>query len=165
MTSLKAKTLFYNGRIHTQADGLIVDSMALYKNRIVAIGNKLQHDSDFSGYDKINLKGRCIIPGLVDAHTHFHYFARSLGKVDLDGVDSLDKCLSRIKNFAPTVKRDSWVTGGGYSPDRFRKRIEPDRFMLDKVTGDRPAFIFSKDQHTAWVNSKALSMAGITRQD
>ncbi|MEW6413384.1 MAG: amidohydrolase [Candidatus Zixiibacteriota bacterium] len=159
---MKAKTLFYNGRIHTQADYLVVDSMALYRSRIVAVGNRLEHDSDFDRYDKIDLKGRTVIPGLVDAHTHFHYFARSLGKVDLDGVDSIDKCLSRIKAFAATVKKGAWVTGGGYSPDRFKKRIEPDRFMLDKITGDRPAFIFSKDQHSAWVNSKALEIAGIT---
>jgi predicted amidohydrolase YtcJ len=159
---LKAKSLFYNGAIHTQADGLVTDSIAICGNRIVAVGNNLRHDPDFKAYARINLRGRTVIPGLVDAHTHFYYFAMSLGKVDLDGLDSSAKCLNRIKKFAGTLKGNQWVLGGGYSPDRFRVRIEPDRHMLDGVTGGRPAFLFSKDQHTAWVNSQALQIAGIT---
>lgn len=159
---MKAKSLFYNAAIHTQAEGLVVNSMAISKNRIVAVGNNLQHDPDLKSYARVDLKGKTVVPGFVDAHTHFYYFAMALGKVDLDGLDSAEKCLSRIKRFSATFKKSQWVLGGGYSPDRFRVRMEPDRYMLDKVTGRRPAFLFSKDQHTAWVNSHALRLAGIT---
>ena len=159
---MRAKNLIYNAVIYTQAEGLKVNSMATYKNRIVAIGNNLEYDPDFKSYQKIDLKGKTIIPGLVDAHTHFYFFALSLGRVELDGIDSLDKCLSKIKKFASNLKKNEWVVGEGYSPERFKKWIEPNRLMLDKVTGARPAFIFSKDQHTAWVNSKALQLAGIS---
>jgi len=159
---LKARTLFYNGRIHTQADSQVVDSMAIYKGNIVAVGNRLQSDPDFRGYSCIDLKGRTVIPGLVDAHTHFYNFALNFNYVSLGGVDSLGKCLAKVKKFAAGLGRDAWVLGNGYSPDRFKTRIEPDRLMLDKITGGRPAFIFSKDMHTAWVNSEALDIAGIS---
>ncbi|UCE23473.1 MAG: amidohydrolase [Candidatus Zixiibacteriota bacterium] len=161
---MKAKSLFYNTVIHTQADGLAVNSMAVSKNRIVAVGNNLQHDPDFKTYDRVDLKGKTVVPGFVDAHTHFYYFAMALGKVDLDGLDSVEKCLSRIRKFTSGLSKNRWVLGGGYSPDRFRVRMEPDRYMLDRVTGGRPAFMFSKDQHTAWVNSRALQLAGVTRR-
>lgn len=164
---MKIKNLFYNARIYTQSDGIVVDSMVIYKNKIVAIGNNLQHDPDFKSYNKINLKGRTIIPGLVDAHTHFYFMALSLGRVSLDEVDTIEKCLDKIKKFSDKLGKNEWVVGDGYSADRLKKYVLPDKNMLDKVTGGRPAFIFSKDQHLAWVNSKALSLAGInakTRQ-
>ncbi|UCD63576.1 MAG: amidohydrolase [Candidatus Zixiibacteriota bacterium] len=159
---MKAKTLLYGGRILTQADGLAVDSMAVNRGLIVAVGNSLQHDPDLKNYYRIDLKKRTVVPGFVDAHTHFHYFARSLGMVDLVGLDSIEKCLARIKKFAAGLPRRGWIVGGGYSPDRFKKRLEPDRRMLDRICGGRPAFLFSKDQHTAWVNSRALELAGVT---
>ena len=124
---MKAKTLFYNARIHTQAAALVVDSMVIHKGCIIAIGNNLQHDPDFRGYAKFDMKGRTIIPGFVDAHTHFYYFARTLRHVDLDGVDSLDKCLARIKRFSEKLGRNEWVLGDGFSHDRFKKRIVPTR--------------------------------------
>jgi hypothetical protein len=158
---LKTKVLFHNGRILTQADGLVVDSMAVSRNRIVAVGNRLEHDPDFRVYARIDLKGRTIIPGLVDAHTHFYWLAKSLSQVSLDGISSLAKALDKIDRFAQGLPRARWVVGGGLFPEGFRKRAEPDRFMLDKITGGRPTFIFYKDTHTAWVNSRALEVAGI----
>lgn len=159
---MRSKSLFHNGRIHTQVDGQVVDSMAISANQIVAVGNRLEHDPDFNKYNRINLRGRTVVPGFVDAHTHFAFFAQSLNEVNLDGVDSIGKCLRLIERHAAKLPRNAWVKGSGYSPDRFETRIEPDCHMLDKVTGGRPAFIFSKDQHTAWVNSRGLKMAGIT---
>ncbi|UCG60661.1 MAG: amidohydrolase [Candidatus Zixiibacteriota bacterium] len=161
---MKSRTLFYNGVIYTQAEGIVVDSMVISNNRIAAVGRKLQHDPDFKSYTRINLRGKTVIPGFTDSHTHFYYLTKALGKVDLDGIDTIDKCLKKIKKFADSLPKSGWVAGGGYSPDRFRQRVEPDRYLLDKVTGGRPAFLFSKDQHTAWVNSRALEMAGITRR-
>lgn len=159
---MKTRWLVYNARIHTQADGLVVDSLAVDRNRIVAVGNKLNHDSDFDTYEKIDLKGRAVVPGLVDAHTHFYYFALSFNRVNLQGLTSLAECLQKIKSFASHLKKDDWVVGEGYAPDRFERREEPTAEMLDEVTGGRPAFIHSKDQHSAWLNSRVLAMAGYT---
>lgn len=161
---MKSKTLIFNARIYTQAEGLVIDSIAICGSRIVAIGNNLQHDPDFKKYHQVDLKGRTMTPGFVDSHTHFHYFARWLGMVDVDGIDTIQKCLSRIKKFASGLGKSEWVIGNGYSADRFRTRLEPDRWMLDRVCGNRPAFIYSKDGHTAWVNSRALKLASIGKK-
>jgi len=158
---LKSKTLFYNGRIYTQANRLRVDSMAISRNRIVAVGNRLEHDPDFKSYSRYDLNGLTVVPGMVDAHTHFVFFARTLGFVMLDYETSLDTCVDKIRLFSRRKRADEWIIGEGYSPDKFPTRVEPDRHLLDKVTGRRPAFIFSKDQHSAWVNSRALEIAGI----
>ena len=160
---MKTRSLIYNARILTQAAGLSVDSLAFNRGGIVAVGNRLEHDSEFRAYEKVDLHGHTVAPGFVDAHTHFYYFALTLGLVSLHGEISIETCLAKIDRFASSRGGDEWVLGQGYAPDLFRRRVDPDRRMLDKVTGRRPAFIFSKDEHTAWVNSRALQMAGIDR--
>ncbi|MDD3732338.1 MAG: amidohydrolase [candidate division Zixibacteria bacterium] len=160
---MKIRNLIYNARIYTQADNLVVNSIALYDNKIVALGNNLEYDPDFKSYSKFNLKGRTVIPGLVDAHTHFYYLAMTLGHVNLDGVETLESALDKIGRFAKPLGKNDWVVGDGFSPDRLKKRQDIDRYILDKVCGGRPVFIFSKDQHTAWVNSRALALAGIDK--
>jgi len=160
---LKARSLIYNARIYTQAAGMVVDSMAIQKNRIVAVGNRLQHDPDFKAYDRRDLKGKCVVPGFVDSHTHFVFFARTLGNVRLQEFDTIEGCLKEIERFAKKKKAGEWIVGEGYAPDRLKRRVEPTAAMLDEVTGNRPTFIYSKDQHSCWVNSAAMKKAGITK--
>lgn len=161
---MKARSLIYNARIHTQAGGLIVDSIALHKNRIVAVGNRLQHDPDFKAYDRINLKGKCVLPGFVDSHTHFVFYARSLGNVRLQACETIEACVAEVAKMAKKTRTGEWVIGEGYAPDRLKRKVEPTAAMLDAVTGNRPTFIYSKDQHSCWVNSAALRIAGITKK-
>lgn len=161
--SLRHNSLIYNACIYPQVEGLVVNSMAISGNSIIAIGDNLQNTQDFQSFRKTNLEGKTVVPGFVDAHTHLYYFALSFGRIYLDKIDSLEICLAKIKNFAVKLDKDDWLLGNGYSPDRFKKRIEPDRFILDKISDGRPAFIFSKDQHSAWVNSNALELAGINK--
>lgn len=148
--------------IHTQADGLITDSLAVSRGTIVGVGRRLQHDPEFKGFERIDLKGRSLFPGFVDAHTHFYHHASYLGAVSLEGVSSFRECLNRIRQHAGRLAKNDWVVGFGYSPDAFSPRFEPNAAELDSVTGDHPALIFYKDTHTAWVNSKALRIAKIT---
>lgn len=161
---MKRKTLFYNGHIYTQADLRPADSMVINGNMIVAVGKNLRHDPEFIGYDKVDLKGKAVIPGLVDAHAHFLYFAKTLHRVALDDCKTIPAVLAAIHKFTKANPKSEWIYGDGFSPDKMPGRIEPDRYQLDSVTGGRPAFIYYKDHHSAWVNSKALEIAGITRK-
>lgn len=158
---LKKNKLFFNGLIYIQGgEKITADSMAVSGNKIVAVGKKLQSDPDFAGFEKYDLKGHTIIPGFTDSHTHFYFLAMSLGNVKLDGLKTIEETLEAIRKHAMKLGRDEWVFGEGFSPDRWKKYVLPDKFMLDNVTGGRPAAFFSKDQHVMWVNSRALELAG-----
>lgn len=162
---MKKRRLFFNGKIYTQVAGLPpAESLAVVGNMIVATGKNLKYDVDFSYYDKIDLQGRAVIPGLVDAHTHFYFIIISMGTVKLDGLNSIEQALDRIKEHSAKLGKEEWAVGEGFSPDRWKRFIMPDRLMLDKVTGGRPAAMFSKDQHMLWTNSKALALAGISAE-
>lgn len=156
------KTLFHSGTILSQCPGLVADSIAVDRNTIVAVGVGLQNDPQFRAYLKFNLRGKTVIPGLVDAHTHFYFWAQSLNRISLQSCESIESCLAQIKKYAKSIPVGQWVVGEGYTPENFNRRIQPTREMLDSVTGGRPAFIFSKDEHSAWVNSRALDLAKIT---
>jgi len=159
---MKNRNVFFNGNIYTQGgNNYIADSMATSGNIIVAVGRNLEKDDDFRSFQKVDLKGLAVLPGFIDAHTHFYFMALWLNTVHLDGLKSLEEVLSKIKAHSKKLDRNEWVTGEGFSPDRWNKYIIPDKFMLDKITGGRPAAIYSKDQHVLWVNSIALEMTGI----
>jgi len=157
------RKLYHNGRIYTQVEGVIADSMAVSGSTIIAIGHHLEKDPDFSKYPKINLKMHAVLPGFVDSHTHLYYLIISAGNVKLDGIITIEETLAKIKAHSSKLAKNAWIVGEGFSPDRWKRYVLPDKFMLDKVTGGKPAAIFSKDQHMMWVNSRALELAGITR--
>ncbi len=158
---MKARTLLYNGRIYTMADGRIFDTLVLNRGEVVAVGNGLKGTADFKGYANFDLGGKMVVPGLVDAHAHLFNFALSLARVHLADATSVQAYLDRISRHARSLGPRDWIVGEGYSPDALRRRVEPDRYLLDNVSHGRPAFIFSKDNHSCWVNSKALEIAGI----
>jgi predicted amidohydrolase YtcJ len=160
---LKKFKLFYNARVYTQTGEPGVDSFAVDGNIIAAVGRGLEKDADFSNYEKYNLEGKTVIPGFTDSHTHIYFLIISIGRVKLDGAGSVEEVLARIKRHSSRLGKDDWITGDGFSPDRWKKYVMPDKYMLDKAAGGRPAAIFSKDQHMMWVNSRALEMAGINK--
>ncbi len=133
-------------------------------NKIAALGRDLPYlKQQFSGYRLIDLKGRVVLPGFVDSHTHFYFWATTLDTMHLEKTATFGKALVKIEKFTRKCPLDEWIVGDGWSPDRWDEYHLPTAFELDRVTGGRPAALFSKDQHMLWVNSRALQMAGIDR--
>lgn len=133
-------------------------------NRIAAVGTDLSaFRRQFPDHEIINLKGRAILPGLVDSHTHFYFWAVTLNTVHLESIATFDEALDHIRQFAQSHPADEWVIGDGWSADRWRTYHLPTASELDTVTFGKPAALFSKDQHIVWANSRALSLAGINK--
>jgi predicted amidohydrolase YtcJ len=158
---MKGDRLYVNGRIYPMAgDNKFVPCMAIRDGIIIAVGRNLNKDDDFRKFDRIDLKNKVVLPGFHDGHTHIMYAALSAEMVNLDGLHDMANVLGAIAAYAKKLGPKEWIEGIGFSPDRLAEYVMPDRFMLDKVTGGRPAAIFSKDQHLMWVNSRALELAG-----
>jgi predicted amidohydrolase YtcJ len=117
----------------------------------------------------LDLNGRCVVPGLVDAHVHFEGFSLSRQRVDLDGAATLDEVLQRVADYATQVESvpdlsegEPWLQGRGWSQDAWQEPVFPTAAQLDQVVPYMPACLRHKSGHAAWVNSKALQLAGIT---
>jgi len=109
------------------------------------------------------LRGRLVLPGFNDAHVHLMSGALSLERVDLIEDASLPAVQARIKAFAAANPARPWVLGRGWLYGSFPGGL-PTKQQLDAVVSDRPAYMECYDGHSGWANSKALELAGITRE-
>ena len=157
--------ILYNAKIYPQYIVRPKPTLVVVTgNRIAAIGTDLlAMRKQFPKHDLINLKGRAVLPGLVDSHTHFYFWAVTLHTVHLEGAATFDDALDRIRLFAQNHPTDEWIIGDGWSADRWQTYHLPTAAELDAVTFGRPAALFSKDQHIVWTNSRALQLAGMSK--
>ena len=155
-----ADRVFLGGRIWTADPSRPrAQALALAGDAIVAVGT----DPEVRRYvgpatQTVDLRGRFVAPGFNDAHLHFLVVENA----DLTGAASVEEVQGRIRAYAAAHPDQAWVTGRGWVYGAFPGSL-PDRRQLDAAVADRPAFMTSYDGHSAWANSKALQMAGITR--
>ncbi|BCJ56195.1 hypothetical protein Asp14428_76700 [Actinoplanes sp. NBRC 14428] len=129
--------------------------------RILATGHDDVRELAGPGTEVVDLAGRLLLPGFQDAHVHAVLGGIELGQCDLSGTVDTTEYLRRIRAYADSHAGAPWIVGGGWSMESFADGV-PGKDLLDRVTGGRPAFLMNRDHHGAWVNSRALELAGIT---
>lgn len=102
-----------------------------------------------------------VVPGFQDAHVHTPFAGRNLRNVWLNDVAGLPAYLDVVAAFARAHPELPWIVGGGWAMEHFPGGT-PRKEDLDRVVPDRPVFLFNRDVHGAWVNSRTLELAGIT---
>ena len=111
----------------------------------------------------LELPGRLVTPGFVDAHCHFVNLGRSFHMIDLRSASSLAEIRRRIRTAASTRKPGEWVLGRGWNHHFWQEGREPSRHDLDDILPDNPAMMIRACGHSIWINSLALEQAGIHR--
>lgn len=162
----KADLVLRNGRIYTfDVSGRPrVKALAVRGERIVFAGsNRKVRKWTGPGTRVIDLKGRTVLPGLTDAHVHPIGGGLALLECDLTDVLHADSILARLARFTQNHPEKTWIRGENMWLAAFPGG-NPDKRLLDRIAADRPMFVSSADGHSAWVNSKALELAGITAQ-
>lgn len=155
--------LYVNATFYTQWSRQATASALLVRGeRILAIGTPEELRPHITGaVSTIDLERSTVIPGLTDSHIHTGNFARETAALDLRGTRSIDHALERIRAYAETLPADAWILGGRWDFNAWEHPIQPDRHVLDSVTGGRLAALPSIDGHTLWANTLALAAAGI----
>ncbi len=165
VTAPPPETILHNARVFTaDASRPWVDAFAVRYGRIMAVGAS----SDLlklagPGTRVVDLGGAFVSPGFGDSHLHFMSGSLTLNAVTLDGLRDLMAIQARIAGYAKANPGASWITGRGWNYGAFPGNL-PHRKWLDEIVPDRPAFMESYDGHTGWANTKALELAGITRE-
>jgi predicted amidohydrolase YtcJ len=161
---LHADLLLLNGRVYTMDKRLpMAEAVAVRAGRILAVGDDAQIRA-WAGPDteQLDLQGRAVVPAFTDAHIHLVNYGLSLTQVPLDGIPSLEQVLAHIAEYASGIKPGQWIRGWGWNRNLWPGAHFPNKGDLDSVTMGNPAFLRSKDGHAAWVNSRALELAGLT---
>ena len=140
-----------------------VEALAIRDGRIVALGSRrLVSRLKGRGTKRVDLGDAVVTPGLVDCHTHFFHWAlhRAL-TIGVSDCRSLAETLARIRRKARRRSVGDWVVALGFDYNRWPEGL-PSARDLDQAVRDRPVIAFTRDGHTAWLNSAALKRAGIS---
>lgn len=143
------------------------EAVGIENARIVAVGPRAEVSARVSPEAvRIDLGGAFVCPGLVDAHAHVIGLGRGLERIDLTGAKSLEETLGRVR--AGILERRErqnrgWVQGRGWDQNDWSRMEFPSRRDLDPGSGDLAVALTRVDGHALWVNTRALALAGITR--
>ncbi len=135
-------------------------AVAVDAGRVVAVGHDEVLDLAGPRTERVDLRGRLLVPGFQDAHVHPVWAGLHLLRCDLAELDTAPAYLEAIGSYARANPDLPWVLGSGWSMPAFPGGT-PTAAALDTVVPDRPAYLTNADSHGAWVNSAALRLAGI----
>ena len=164
MPTTDADLLITGARVHTgsPATGSPADAIAARDGRIVAIGAAADL-AELAGPRTrvVQAGGGLVVPGFQDSHVHAPFAGRNRLRVWLNDLVGKAAYLDAIAAYAAANPDEPWILGGGWAMEYFPGGT-PTKDDLDAVVPDRPVFLFNRDVHGAWVNSKALELGGIT---
>lgn len=138
----------------------IYEAMAIKNGKIVEIDNNQIILNKYEAKQTINLNGKFIFPGFIDAHCHFTGYASDLWKCDLTGTKSYEDILEKIKNYSNSAPM-YWIYARGWDQNDWELNEYPNKKELDKLFPSRPVFLKRIDGHAALVNQVALDLFGI----
>lgn len=161
---MSADKIYINGAVFT------VDKDNSWAQAIAVEGNKITYVGDNAGAQALcsentevhDLEGKMMLPGFIDGHCHPVMAAHYLCGVYLQVEWSTEECLAAIREFVDQHPDDPTYFGIGYAEWIFDE-TGPKKEQLDAICPDKPIMILGSSAHEAWVNSKALKLAGITK--
>ena len=154
------KTLIHNAKIYTMdagfstADAILFDS----SGRIHNVGGEQAMLEAFPDAMHIDLRGKTLIPGLIDAHAHLYGLAISLSQAQLRGTTSKDEVIQRLREQEKNLSDGDWLLGRGWDQNDWPVKEFPSRADLDSAFPERPVWLRRIDGHAGWANSAALAM-------
>lgn len=157
-----ADSIFTNAAVFQAAGADPADTVAVHDGLIVGVGRGVDRDMIGRHTEITDLGGASLLPGFIDAHAHPVAAGMSALRCDLSGLPhDRSAYLAAIADYAARHQDESVIAGAGWYGDAFGDGF-PTRHDIDAIVSDRPVIMTSHDYHGAWVNSRALELAGIS---
>src|SRR5687767_6422493 len=158
-----ADLVLTNGRIYTvDVTRPLASSIAVRAGRIVFVGSDAEARAlTGSNTRVVDLAGKTVVPGLIDAHAHLLGLGTSLRRVNLVGATSYQEVVSRVVEWAKTVKPGEWIIGRGWDQTRWPGAAFPTHEALSRALPNNPVALSRVDGHALLANAKAMELAGV----
>ncbi|WP_423708534.1 amidohydrolase [Undibacterium sp. WLX3042] len=140
-------------------DALVFDD----SGKITAVGHSKKLLRQFPLAQRINLHGKTLLPGLIDAHGHVLALGHHQAQLSLRETRTLAEAQGRISDYAQRFPSQLWILGGEWNQVNWDSGRFPTASDIDTVVSDRPVWLSRVDGHAAWANSRAMQLAGIGR--
>ena len=159
-----ADLVFRHGAVYTvDAARSWASAVAVRDGRIVYVGtDSLPAGTIGPRTEVVDLAGRMLLPGFQDGHVHLVDGGVELGDCDLNPAGSAAEVTAAVRAYAAAHPTLTWIRGSGWQLPYFPDG-NPRKELLDSLVPDRPALLWAADGHSAWANTRALALAGITR--
>src|SRR4051794_4749420 len=161
-----AQTVFINGNVYTMNERQPhAEAIAVKGDRIIFVGSNADAKT-FQTPDArtIDLAGKTVVPGLTDSHCHIFGIGERELTLNLEGANTLEDFLAKVKERVAKMEPGKWMTGRGWIETFWKPPQFPTRADLDKIAPDNPVFLTRADGHAAIANSTALRIAKIDKE-
>lgn len=140
------------------------EALAVRDGRIVAVGTSEEIDRRYPrALHRVDLEGKTLMPGLIDAHGHLFSLGRSLMRLNLRGLATPEQVVERVRARAEDTPPGEWITGWGWDEGAWATHY-PDNGGLDRAAPENPVFLEGLHGFAGWANTRALTEAGITAE-
>jgi predicted amidohydrolase YtcJ len=147
-----------NGVIRTMEPRLPTSRALAIAGHLIAGGVGV-HETALASPEVVDLRGRCVLPGFSDSHTHFPTWAMAQREVRLEGCATKEEAIARVREAVEQARPGEWVRGTGWRSGDWHPHVEPTRADLDPFSGGTPVALMARDYHSLWLNSEALARA------
>ena len=158
VNSLRGLVILENGVVRTMEPSLPAARGLAIAGEWIA-GGVGTHETAHASPERVDLGGRCVLPGFTDSHVHFPTWALAQREVRLEDTESLDEALARVREALGVVRPGAWLLGRGWRSGDWRPEVEPTKEALDEIAGDTPVALMARDSHSVWLSSAALARA------
>jgi predicted amidohydrolase YtcJ len=152
---------FFNGAVFDGAGFAPAGTVVRVGNGTISYVGPRSDAGPLANAEPVDLQGGTLFPGFIDAHVHPVFAGDRLCRCDLADARTAAEYTAIIAAYAAGNPEVEWITGGGWSMEAFPAGV-PTKDLLDAIVSDRPVYLPNRDGHGAWVNSRALKLAGIT---
>lgn len=173
VTSAKTAQLFYNGEILTMdsKEPEYADVVVEQEGKIVFVGNQKEAEEQYPDAKTIDLKGKTLLPGFIDPHSHFGMVSNTMGQANLNSppvgdVESIEDILHKMKAFKSenNVPDGEWIYGWGYDESQLKEKRHPNKIEMDEVLPNNPVYLQHTSGHMGVANSMALEKLNVSEE-
>ena len=158
---MSADLIIHNARIFTGGEP-IDGAIAVEAGRILSVGELADVRRTASQHtESMDAGGGLVTPGFIDAHVHPISGGLKILNCSLQDAANLIEATGMVAAYASTHPDQEWIWGGGWAMSWFERGL-PSAAALDRIVADRPVFLYNRDGHAAWLNTKALELSGVT---
>ncbi|MBC7130880.1 amidohydrolase family protein, partial [Candidatus Bathyarchaeota archaeon] len=161
---MKADLILKGGQVLTMNPAMpYAEALAIKADRILKVGA----EAEIAKYADekttiIDLKGKTVVPGFIDTHVHLTDFGKILAWLDLSDAKSIEDIKAKVKARCKGAPKARWILGRGWHEENLAEKRPPTADDLDEAAPDNPVILYRREGRVCAVNSKALTLAGIT---
>lgn len=153
--------VLYNGKIITGPFTSEYSTLVIKGGKVEALYNDDSWRKTYKPVTTIDLKGKVVLPGFIDAHCHFLGLGKTMDEVSLYGVQNMTELAQRVAAYIKLHPERKWIGGRGWDQNNFPGKQFPNKRILDSMFGDKYIVLSRVDGHAVLANSNALKYCGV----